>query len=462
MPKYARGARPPRPIRQLTLLCAWLLAGCGDLTVPDFNNPSIEDLQSNPTRSAVLTATTGLLVGAQQNIAGPNAYVSLLGILGRESYNFDGAEPRFITEMLIGPLTAGGAFGGNLWTARYRNIRNANIVLNATEQVTGLSEAEKNAIRGFAKTLQALDFLLVINTRDTNGAVVDVNRPFSEMNANPPPIATREQTFAHIVQLLNEAQGHLQAGGSVFPFPLSSGFAGFNTPTAFQEFNRALKARVDIYLGNYPDALSSLQASFLDPLAPFSLGAYYSFGATSGETGNNLNAGTIRTHAYVLSDAQIQPNGQPDRRVQSKVTEVARRDQLGLSSNLGFTIYPASNSPVPIITNEELLLLRAEARWFTGDRPGAIADLDLIRETAGGLAPLTLPATDDAFVTALLRERLYSLLFQGHYWIDVRRFGRLDQLPLDQAGHTVQARFPIPEPECLARQITGECSAANQ
>lgn len=460
MPTHAWGATPLRSIPLLALLLGGLvLAGCGDLTVPDYNNPSIEDLQSNPTPTAVLTAATGLLVGAQQNIAGPNAYISLLGILGRESYNFDGAEPRFITEMLVGPLTAGGAFGGNLWALRYRNIRNANIVLAATDQVTGLTEAEKNAIRGFAKTIQALDYLLVINTRDTNGAVIDVNRPFSEMNANPPPIVPREQVFAHIVQLLNEAQTHLQGAGGSFPFPLSTGFAEFDTPARFLRFNRALKARVEVYMRNYQEALNSLQASFLDPAAPLDLGAYYSYGSSSGETLNNLNAGTIRVHPSVAANAQTQPNGQPDRRVQEKVSQVTSRGQLGLSSELGFTIYPTSNTPVPIITNEELILLRSEARWFTGDQAGATADLNLIRQRAGGLAPIGAPASDDAYVTALLRERQYSLLFQGHRWIDLRRFNRLEQLPRDQATHTVQIRFPIPEAECLARGITGECSA---
>ncbi len=448
-----------------TILClllgSVLLGGCDDLTVPDYNNPSIEDLQTNPTRTAVLTAATGLLVGAQHNIADPNAYISLLGILGRESYNFDEAEPRFITEMLIGPMSPAGAFGGNIWTLRYRNIRNANILLSATDRVTGLTDAEKEAIRGFAKTIQALDFLLIINARDTNGAVIDVDRPLSELNAQPPPIVSRDEVFAHIVTLLNEAQAHLQAAGSSFPFPLSSGFAGFNTPATFLRFNRALKARVDVYMRNYAAALTSLQASFLDTSAPLDMGVYYAFGSRSGEVPNNLNAATLRVHPSVVANAQRQPSGELDRRVQQKTTPVAARGQLGLSSDVGFTLYPSSNSPVPIITNEELILLRSEARWFTGDRVGAVADLNLIRQRAGGLAPIGVPASDEAYVTALLRERLYSLLFEGHRWIDVRRFNRLDLLPRDLPTHTVQNRFPIPEAECLARGISGACGAGS-
>ncbi|MGH7458138.1 MAG: RagB/SusD family nutrient uptake outer membrane protein [Longimicrobiaceae bacterium] len=425
------------------------LSGCGDLTVPDFNNPSLEDLENNPTPTGVATATTGLLVGARANLVAPNAYISLLGILGRESYNLDEAEPRFVTEMLVGPMSPSGAFGGNLWTARYANIRNANIILNALDQVGGFSEAEKEAIRGFAKTIQALDYLLVINSRDSNGAVIDVNRPLSE---EPGAIEPKEAVFAHTAGLLDEAQGHLQAAGASFPFALSSGFDGFDTPAAFVAFNRALKARVDVYTANYEAALQSLEGSFINTATSLDRGVYHTYGTGSGETPNNLIAATIRAHPSLETNAQDQPGGQPDQRLQDKVAEVELRTQLGVGSDLGFTVYPSNTAPVPVVSNEELILLRAEARWFTDDAAGALQDLNLIRQQAGGLAPIGTPGSDDAFITALLYERTYSLLFEGHRWLDYRRFGRLGSLPLDQPTHTVQTAFPIPEAEQLARQ----------
>ncbi len=454
---------PRRALRSLAqgaalslLLGSLLLAGCGDLTVPDYNNPSLEELETDPTPTAVRTAATGLLIGARANLTAPNAYVSLLGILGRESYNFDGSDPRFITEMLIGPMSPSGAFGGNLWQLPYRNIRNAHVLLNATERVAGLSDAEKEGIRGFAKTIQALDFLRIINTRDTNGAVIEVDRPIND----PGPLRRKEDVFAHIVQLLDEAQTHLGAAGGAFTFPLSSGFAGFDTPQSFLRFNRALKARVDVYMGNYPQALTSLQGSFVGTGAPLDLGVYHTFGTGAGETPNGLVAATIYAHPSIVADAERQPNGDLDRRVQEKVGQVEPRTQLGVTSDLAFTHYPSNASPVPIIRNEELILLRAEARWFTGDQPGALADLNFIRQTSGGLAPIGMPANDAAFVTELLRQRRYSLLFEGgHRWLDLRRFNRLEQLPRDVPTHNVHGRFPIPEAECLARGITGECSA---
>jgi len=109
--------------------------GCTSLEAPDFNNPSIDELQGNPTRAAAAAAATGLLIGARENIGEFNGYVSLTGILGRESYNLDGADTRYATEMYQGAeLNPGSpALGGNLWALRYQNIRNANILLNALE-----------------------------------------------------------------------------------------------------------------------------------------------------------------------------------------------------------------------------------------------------------------------------------------------------------------------------------------
>jgi hypothetical protein len=131
-----------------------------------------------------------------------------------------------------------------------------------------------------------------------------------------------------------------------------------------------------------------------------------------------------------------------------------------VTSYLQFTLYPSNTSPVPIIRNEELILLRAEARWFTGDKAGATADLNLIRTTSGGLAPVAQPATDADFITELLKQRRYSLMFEGgHRWIDARRFNRLTDLPLDQPTHIRIPAFQVPLSECQARNMASPCHA---
>jgi hypothetical protein len=432
-------------------------AACKDLNVPDYNNPSIDDFQTHPTVAGLKSAATGLFSGARQDVTGRTGYVAMLGIFGRESYTLDSSDPRYISELLVGPLTNSGAFGAGLWNLPYQNIRSSNLILNAIDKIPGgdLSTADREAVRGFAQTMQAMDLLSVINTRDTNGAPIDVN---TSLDAAPAPIATREQVLARIVSLLDEGRTHLAAGGAAFPFPVSEGYADFNTPAKFIRVNRAIKARVDAYTKNYAAALTDLNASFLDTSQPLTLGAYHTFGTASGDVTNSLTSPTIYAHPSIVADAELKPDASVDQRVQNKIVKVAPRTQQGLSSDLAFTMYQTPTSPVPIIRNEELILLRAEARWFTGDKTHATEDINFIRTHSGGLAEVAQPASDAAFVTELLKQRRYSLLFEGgHRWIDARRFDRLNDLPKDQASHNIFARMLIPEAECLARGGASTC-----
>ena len=93
---------------------ALALAGCNSLDVTDLNNPGLATLDS-PSAALVNNAASGLLVGVRQGVATPNGYVMLTAILGREGYNLNNnSDPRYITEMVEGPLKGGSqAFGSN-------------------------------------------------------------------------------------------------------------------------------------------------------------------------------------------------------------------------------------------------------------------------------------------------------------------------------------------------------------
>lgn len=438
----------------VTVAVLLFASACNDLVVPDYNNPGLDDLINNPTPTKIAQASQGLLVGTRVGIGEQNGYISLLGIIGRESYNFDPADPRFITEMLVGPLDGGSpAFGGNLFAAPYRNIRNANILLGAVDKVVGLSASQKSAVQGFAKTIQALDYLNVINTRDDLGAPIDVN---IGPTADPAPIVTKAAVFTQIATLLDDGLVALNAGGTAFPFALSPGFSDFATPAEFAKFNRALKARVEAYRGNYASVLTALSGSFLDTNAALTLGAYQSYSTGSGDTPNALfdpSGRAILAHPSILTDAETQPGGALDARALAKVAHLpAPHTVQGITTDLVFTIYNSNTAPITIIRNEELILLRAEARYFTNDVAGALTDINFIRTNSGGLAPRGAFLNQSDFVTELLKQRRYSLLFEGgHRWIDARRFGLLTTLPKALPTHTIPSRFPFPEAECLAR-----------
>jgi starch-binding outer membrane protein, SusD/RagB family len=318
-----------------------------------------------------------------------------------------------------------------------------------------MTAADQEGVRGVVKTIQALDLLMVINTRDDLGAPIDVD---IAATGTPAPIATKAEVFARVVQLLNEAQTHLGAAGTSFSFALGPGFAGFSTPATFLQVNRALKARVDVYMGNYAAALTSLGASFIDPAASLDLGAYHAHSSTSGDVENTLYDPTgraILAHPSIVTDAQNKADGTPDARLQRKITTLsAPRTVQGITTDVFFDIYTSPSAPISIIRNEELILLRAEANVglnTPASLAAALTDINTIRTRSGGLAPTTF-ATQAAALNELLYNKRYSLLFEGgHRWIDLRRYSRLNTLPLAVATHTVPTRFPFPEAECLAR-----------
>lgn len=113
-----------------------------------------------------------------------------------------------------------------------------------------------------------------------------------------------------------------------------------------------------------------------------------------------------------------------------------------------------------------MILLRAEANLqkAIANPVAAAQDINVIRTTSGGLDPIpTLAAqSTDSILRVLLKQRLYSLLYEGgHRWIDMRRYGRLNQIIIDRptgceaAGipkDTVFATLPINSFEVQARQ----------
>lgn len=446
-------------------LAALLLAAgtaCDSLESPNFNAGDLNELQDNPTAAGVLTAAQGLMIGTRAYNVDDNDLVSMLGIVGRESYNLDVADPRFESEMLGGDLQPGSpAFGGNLWDRPYANIRLADIVLNGVAQLeeAEMSQEDRDWIQGFTKTIMALDFLTIVNTRDTNcGCPIEV----PEGADDPAPAVGKAEVFSHIASLLDEARGHLQATSGGPPFDLSSGFADFSTAEAFLTLNRAIRARAAVYTMDFATALQALDASFLDPDGDLDLGAYHAFSNQSGDVTNGLfqpsGDPNLRAHPSLKQDVELKPGGTPDDRFVRKTREIDSRAYQGLCTeqsqfpicDVGFDIYTSTTASVPIIRNEELILLRAEANIGLGNLQAAEEDINRIRDRSGGLPPVELTSAEGA-LDQLLYEKRLSLLFEGgHRWIDLRRYGLLGRLPLDKPGHQVNAVFPVPLDETLA------------
>lgn len=422
---------------KLLIICIALLGplACQKGEIPNLNTPVAGDLVKKATKEQLATLTVGLESGTRLSIA---TYYDGVSILGREAYRFSGSEPRWTTEMMgTGELDNNTFYTTNPWTSRYRVVRQGYILIDAATNSAVLTPEEKKGYIGFAKTIMAYQLLMNLNMTYSNGIRTDVKDP-----ENLGPFRPNQEALTDIAALLDEAKADLT--GSAVSFPLSSGFTGFKTPAGLLQFNRALAARVAIYRQQWAAALTALNESFFNLNGAFATGISHEFSGSSGDLLNPLflpqnNPGEKRlAHPSYATD--ILPG---DDRI-GKATLRADVPTLdNLTSNRDIWIIKTNTDFFPIIRNEELILIYAEAKIQLNTMPDAIVALNRIR-TGHNLPPYAGGITQAALINEMLYNRRYSLYAEGHRWVDMRRYNRLDQLPNTRAGDKVWDKYPIP------------------
>jgi hypothetical protein len=460
-------------------LGAVLVVSCNNFDVQNLNAPTAETLTGSPSRAVLARTAIGLQTQTFTNIG---AIIQQWGIYGREGWNLLGNDPRETGEEVRGPQDPGGRAGA-IWAGEYGAIRSINAYKAAVVNPSaGLAANEIKAGLGFAETLEAYHFHLLAIRSGPTGIPIDVDHPISDP---PAPLVTMDAAMTATSALFDQGLADLQAGGSAFPFTFVGGYDGFTTPTTFAKVNRGLAAKLLVHRATFTNctacwaqASTAIDQSFITTAGlpgSLSMGVYFGFTSAASETPNpiteDLSSTRYWVHPSIISGAQLRANGDTDLRLTTKTALGSAPRTL---NNLTGTYKPVMyNDPVtkganldadiPWLTNEELILLRAEIRWHTGNKAGAIDDINLIRVNSGGLAPTTLTAasSDDAFTTELLYNRLYSLMWtQGTRWIDARRYNRTATLPLDRAGDVVHPNMLIPSAECDARRLTVPCSVS--
>jgi starch-binding outer membrane protein, SusD/RagB family len=448
-----------------SILALLSLGSCNLLEVeqiPDLNNPTVESVLTNAT--AVQIRQLG--VGLQSAMRNGYFDISTMGgSVGRECIIFAKTDNRYYTELQgqvdIDP--GGIFFPWHISTTSTR--RRAEIFYRSANNSPELSAEQKKACEGFAKTVQAYVMLNNLNMSKDVGIRTEFNDLLVEGDLlDPGPYVDYAAGLAYIKTLVDEGNAALAAGGSAFPFPMANGWNGFNTPSTMQKFNRGLAARVAMYQEDWAGMNTALAASFLDVAGDITVGPKFNYSTTTNDAPNpffqpleDANRPVVPQNAFV-ADAEA-----GDTRVfgtsirEGGVAKIRQRTAvvtLGGFPEVGYELqqYASNIVPVSILRNEELILMSAEAKAQTNDLAGAVVALDKIR-TSHGLQPLATakPATignKDAIINEVLNQRRYSLFLEGsHRWFDMRRYNRLDQLPLDLPTHKVWTSFPKPQAE---------------
>jgi starch-binding outer membrane protein, SusD/RagB family len=421
----------------LTLTLIVSVGGCDqNFTAPDPNSPT-------PETASLQTLVTGMLANFRYTEIN-----EFIGITGREIYTSAADDPRILQQPIGQNQLDPTAFVVTIpWNQMYYTIANCR---NLVDFAAKLPAAQKAGVEGFAKTVWAHELARLSGIWYDEGIKIEYRL---DRNA---PFVSRAQSLTEAARLLDEANTALAAAGATFNFQLGAGFVGFDTPAQFARVNRGLRARVAAYQGDYAACLTALGTSFLregNTPADMQIGINHAYSTQPGDVpprgrggigGNpffqNLAAPSIRwwVQRNFLSDNL---DSAVDLRVRNKsaiptvvAVPAAIGSGPGLSSPRAVNLYPTQNAPTSIIRNEELLLLRAEARLLgtTPDIAGALADINRVRAAANAPALTTVGADRAAQISRILYERRYSLFFEGFRWVDNKRFNRISELPIER------------------------------
>jgi hypothetical protein len=418
-----------------------LFTACKLEKLEDPNNPSSGGIIINATLGELQNLVTGTEAAMRESIS---FYMDDVGVIGREFYRFSTSDPRFTSDLLgkgSAVLDNNTFYITNPFASRYRVIKNANILIEAlTNTKAAISENQRKAGIAYAKTVQAHQYLMVLNLLYNNGIRFDVKDP-----DNLGPFLTKDQSIDAILSLLNEANADLKNNNVSFPFSTT---LWSNNAAEFSKFNRALAARVAVYKGDWATANTALSESFLSINGPLDLGVYHLFSTAGNDVLNPMFYPLDSDGETRVAQPNFVTEADPgDDRLSKVVLRTSPAFQDGLTSNYDFFVYTSNVDRIPVIRNEELILLYAEVKAQTNQTTEAVNAINRIRNTAGGLVNYGGATDLTSLINEILKQRRYSLYGEGHRWIDMRRYNRLAQLPIDRAGDDVWVQFPIPVTE---------------
>lgn len=456
---------------------------CKDSTaVNPTDAPTAGALAGELRRASLQTLATALLASDRQTFVGTgSAYPILANIYARDIYRLDPSEPRYLNETIVSAPDRGSFAGGGGWAGQYVTIRQANTMLQAlANPAPGVfSAAELSAIRGFAQTFKAIAYYRIVEMRDTIGVALQKDDP---ADVDPAAIICKKNMNNYVAALLDSANTNLVAAGAItfpwaaFPTGMSAFGRNYRSVPNFVLFNRGWKGKVDFYRGL--DHQAPQPALFTTAIAELTQ-------ALGGAAPGAVSGSTFQTgmyYVFVPAGTEAAPNPYSDTRIginpaldsvragDTRASKIVPRatavtiQGITLTKTLVKAVPSAANqsSPLPVLRDEELVLLRAQAEFEAGQFANGYLDLNSVHTFYGNAAYVPSVLIDQAR-SDLLYDKRYSLLGEGvQRLVDLRAYSRLNatNYPKQTATDAYNTAFPIPKAEFDARNgdITVVCN----
>lgn len=352
-------------------------------------------------------------------------------------------------------ITADNASIEELWSDAYAVIYGANAMIEGLGAAKGLSGETVRQLTGEALFVRAFTYFYLVNLFGEVPLITD-----TDYRANAAaPLSTIDAIYSRIMADLEQAEQLVDEA-----YPDGERFRP-NRATVI-----ALRARVSLYRQDWAraEALASAVISLEGMYRMEAVGNVFlkaSQEALWQRMGSTVNANAAEA-ALFLTSRQYRHTVTESLYGAFDAMDSRRAGWLLSAQEDDYTYQVPYKYKVPtdldanaveyslLLRLAEQYLIRAEARTNTGDLPGAIADLDVIRGRAG--LPLLQNIQPDigaeALMDSILVERQRELFTEwGHRWLDLKRTGRAMEVlaPLKPGFTEDDLFFPIPESDLL-------------
>jgi len=439
-----------KPIYALLLLLA--VSSCRNfLDVKPLE--SISDTQTITDQNSALTALRGVYSALASSDYYSTSFQSV-GYLSGDNIQWTGSQSQ-VQEFINKKVNADNSTIAAVWIAIYRTINRANNVITKVPTVTdpNLTTTLKNQYLGEAYTIRALAYFDLART--FGGVPIITNPTIRPTDNSGIKRSTQSETYAQVLKDLETAEPLL---------PTTTDRYRVTQKTVF-----ALKARYYLYQKEYAKA-EEYASRLISDAANYKLvkpyGAFFqndARGTTESvfeifyngttEVNNHRNQWQPQTNGgtrqWAPNDALVTLLNDPTVGGNRSVL-VAKDNQNRWYGNLYYR-NPGSD-PSYIFRIAEAYLIRAEARAQQDNLPGALTDLNAVRDRAG-LAPLTVQTTTtkDAALLAIENERRVEFALEPHRWFDIVRTGRAPAVfNLADANRYI---LPIPVQQLLTDKV---------
>jgi len=382
-------------------------------------------------------------------LAGGTGMTYYLGLYADETDHYQVNVSPFYNNSLF----AGDGGVTSLWNNSYRQIYEANAIIEGITNSVNMPQANRNQFKGEALFIRALLHFYLVNLYGDVPYITTTDHVLNSQVSRTPSALVYEKIAAD----LNEASTLL---------PENYITAERVRPNRFAV--RAVLARVYLYMGAYAEAANEASAVINSPLYVWETDLNKVFLKASTTTiwqfmpnaaGNNTSEGsTYIFNAGPPSSVALKPSfvSSFEADDQRKVKWVRA---ISNGSNTWYHSYKykqqtttASSMEYSVILRlSEQYLIRAEARARQGELINAKSDLNLIRNTAG--LPNTVAVTAEEIIADILNQRRFELFTEfGHRFFDLKRTNQLDAVlaGVKPGWNSTDRLWPLPELELNA------------